>query len=119
MTTVALLTRVADSCDPKVTTIGMDGRGSREGERVGDSFSDVLIYADFTLEGGVKGAGNDKSGTNSFDTQAPGIPRRLLPSSEAMIQLTRSGKVRAKETAWWWWRVKLGSVERKSGSHEE
>jgi len=85
---------------------------------VGDSFSDVLIYAGFTL-GGVKGAGNDESGSNSLDTQAPGIPRRLLPSSEAIVQVTRSGQVRAKGMMWWWWRIKPGSVEGKSGSHEE
>ena len=99
--------------------IGVDGRGSQEGGRVGDSFSDVLIYAGFTLESGVEGAGNDESGSNSFDTQAPGIRRRLLPSSEAIVQVTRSGQVRAKGMVWWWWRVKLGSVEGKSRNHEE
>ena len=102
-----------------MTRIGVDGRGSQEGRRVGDSFNGVLIYAGFFLEGGVKGAGSDESGSNSFDTQAPGIPRRMLPSSEAIVQVTRSRQVWAKGMVWWWRRVKLGSAEGRSGSHEE
>jgi len=100
MTTVAFLTRRSDSWGSKVTTIGVDGRESQEGGRVGGSFDDVLIYADSTPEGGVKGAGSDESGSNSFDTQAPGIPRRLLPSSEAIVQVTRSRQVRTKGMVW-------------------
>ena len=83
-------------------TIGVNGRRSQEGGKVGDSFNDILMYPGFTLEDGVKGAGNDESGCNSSDTQAPGIPRRLLPSSEAIVQVTRSRQVSAKGMVWWW-----------------
>ena len=107
------MTLGSDLQDPKVefvargvewTTIGVDGdgRGSQQEGRVGDSFNDGLIYADSMLEDGVKEPGGDKSRFNSLDIQAPGIPRRLLPSSEAMVQVTRSSPVWAKGMQWWW-----------------
>lgn len=109
----ALSTLRSDSRRPEVkyeargvewTTIGVDGdgRGSQRRGREGDSSNDVLIYAGSVLEGGVKEAGSDKSRSDVLDIQAPGIPRRLLPSSEAMIQATCSSPIRAKRTMWWW-----------------
>jgi len=98
----------------------MGGRGSQEGGRVGDPFNDLLIYTDFILEGGVRGTGSDESGSNSFDTQAPGIPRRLLPSSEAIVQVTCSIQVRAKgrygggnKRSQVQWRGKAGTTKSK------
>lgn len=107
MATVASMTARSDLRGPKVgyeargvewTAIGVegDGRGAQRGEGVGDSFNDVLIYAGCILEGGVKGAGRDRSGSNSLDTQAPGISRRMLPSSEAIVQVTRSSQCERK-----------------------
>lgn len=91
-----LLTLGSDSRGPKVgyeargagrTKIDMDGgkRGSQERGRVGDSFNGALIYAGCIPGCGVGEAGEDKFRSNSVDTQAPGISRRLLPSSEAMV----------------------------------
>jgi hypothetical protein len=67
----------------------MDGseRGPQQGD---DSRSDLLIYAGCKLEGGVREAGSGKSRSDSLDIQAPGISRRLLPSPEAMVRVTRS-----------------------------
>ena len=86
------------------TAIGTSGsgRGSQEGGKVGDSFSDVLIYAGCILEGGVKGTGVDSSGSDSLDIQAPGVSRRLLPPPEAMARMTCSSPL-PKERAGWWW----------------
>lgn len=65
-------------------------RGSQEGGRVGGSFN-ALIYAGCMLGCGVREAGEDKLRSNPVDIQAPGIPRRLFPSSsEAMVWVARA-----------------------------
>jgi len=86
------------------TTIGTAGGGreSRRRGKVDGSFDDLLIYAGCLLEGGVKGAGRDKSRSNSLDIQAPGIPRMLLLSPEAIVQVTRTSRHPMEGKGWWW-----------------
>lgn len=88
-----LLTLGSDTRGPKVgcevwgvgrAKTDMDG-GSQERGRAGGSFNGVLIYAGCIPGCGVGEAGEDKLVSNSVDTQAPGISRRLFPSSEAMV----------------------------------
>ena len=113
MIKVALLTLGLDLRGPKVgyevrgvewTTIGMDGgeRESQQGGRVGESPNDVLIYVGCILGGGVREAGSGKSRSNSLNTQAPGISRKLLLSPEAIMQVTGSSPLLAERMGRWW-----------------
>ena len=85
------------------------GGGSQEGGGVNDPPSDVLIYAVRLLDGGVKETGSDRSRSNSLDSQAPGISRKLLLSPVAIVQVTFSsparvvgrGGSRGKGEVWW------------------